>query len=118
MTSTMISVNIDRSEPLDLHDQVAAETVGRSGRRSRTGGSAPLGKGHGSSAGREQEHGAASDAHSSWRRACRVPSRSRHHRDRHAQQSAVLEQVRALVEFARHQGYRRGEIIKMIETMP
>ncbi len=25
MTSTMISVNIDRSEPLDLHDQVAAE---------------------------------------------------------------------------------------------
>jgi GntR family transcriptional regulator len=34
------------------------------------------------------------------------------------QKSAVLRQVRELVDFARHQGYRREDIIEMIATLP
>ncbi|HKH87221.1 MAG TPA: GntR family transcriptional regulator [Acidimicrobiales bacterium] len=34
------------------------------------------------------------------------------------QQSAVLERVRELVEFARCQGYRREDVVQMIETLP
>jgi GntR family transcriptional regulator len=34
------------------------------------------------------------------------------------QKSALLQQVRDLVEFARRQGYRRDEIIEMIATLP
>jgi GntR family transcriptional regulator len=34
------------------------------------------------------------------------------------EKSAVLQQVRELVEFARHQGYRRDEVIGMIEALP
>ena len=34
------------------------------------------------------------------------------------EKSAVLSQVRELVEFARHQGYRREEVIEMIATLP
>src|SRR5580698_688427 len=34
------------------------------------------------------------------------------------QKSAVLRQVRDLVEFARHQGYRREDVIEMIARLP
>jgi GntR family transcriptional regulator len=34
------------------------------------------------------------------------------------EKSAVLRQVRDLIEFARHQGYRREEVIEMIATLP
>jgi GntR family transcriptional regulator len=34
------------------------------------------------------------------------------------EKSAVLRQVRELVEFARHQGYRREDVIEMIATLP
>ena len=34
------------------------------------------------------------------------------------EKSAVLRQVRELVEFARHQGYRREDVIEMIEALP
>jgi GntR family transcriptional regulator len=34
------------------------------------------------------------------------------------EKSAVLRQVRSLVEFARHQGYRREDLIEMIATLP
>ena len=34
------------------------------------------------------------------------------------QQSVVVKRVRELVEFARRQGYRREEIIQMIEGLP
>jgi hypothetical protein len=30
----------------------------------------------------------------------------------------VLRHVRELVEFARHQGYRREDVIEMIATLP
>jgi GntR family transcriptional regulator len=34
------------------------------------------------------------------------------------EQSLVLGHVRELVEFARHQGYRREDVIEMIATLP
>jgi GntR family transcriptional regulator len=34
------------------------------------------------------------------------------------EKSLVLRQVRELVEFARHQGYRRQDVIDMIATLP
>jgi GntR family transcriptional regulator len=34
------------------------------------------------------------------------------------EKSAVLRQVRDLVDFARHQGYRREDVIEMIATLP
>jgi GntR family transcriptional regulator len=34
------------------------------------------------------------------------------------QRSAVLRQVRELVDFARRQGYRREDVIGMIEGLP
>ena len=35
-----------------------------------------------------------------------------------SQQSAVLQQIGALLEFARRHGYRRDEVIQMIERYP
>lgn len=119
MTSTMISVNIDRSEPLDLHDQVAAEI-----RRAIADGEAgpgdrlPLVKDMAAVLGVNKNtvlramHILRGEGLVEFRRGRGITVTGT------PQQSAVLEQVRALVEFARHQGYRRGEIIKMIETMP
>jgi GntR family transcriptional regulator len=34
------------------------------------------------------------------------------------QKGAVLDRVRELVEFARHQGYRREDLIDMIALLP
>jgi GntR family transcriptional regulator len=34
------------------------------------------------------------------------------------EKGAVLHQVRELVDFARHQGYRRDEVIEMIASLP
>jgi GntR family transcriptional regulator len=34
------------------------------------------------------------------------------------QQSAVLGRIRELVDFARGQGYRREDVVRMIETLP
>jgi GntR family transcriptional regulator len=34
------------------------------------------------------------------------------------EKSAVLRRVRDVVEFARHQGYRREDVIEMISTLP
>jgi GntR family transcriptional regulator len=34
------------------------------------------------------------------------------------ERSAVLREVRELVEFARHRGYRREDVVQMIEALP
>jgi len=119
VTSTMISVNIDRSEALALHDQVAAEI-----RRAIADGEAgpgdrlPLVKDIAAVLGVNKNtvlramHLLRDEGLLEFRRGRGITVTGT------PQQSAVLEQVRALVEFARHQGYRRGEVIKMIETMP
>ena len=115
----MISVNIDRSEPLALHDQVAAEI-----RRAIADGEAgpgdrlPLVKDIAAVLGVNKNtvlramHLLRDEGLLEFRRGRGITVTGT------PQKSAVLEQVRSLVEFARHQGYRRGEIIKMIETMP
>jgi GntR family transcriptional regulator len=119
VTSTMISVNIDRSEALALHDQVAAEirraiAEGEAGPGDRL----PLVKDIAAVLGVNKNtvlramHLLRDEGLLEFRRGRGITVTGT------PQQSAVLEQVRALVEFARHQGYRRGEVIKMIETMP
>ena len=119
MTSTMIPVTIDRSEALALHDQVAAEI-----RRAIADGEAgpgdrlPLVKdiavvlGVNKNTVLQAMYLLRDEGLVEFRRGRGITVTGT------PQQSAVLEQVRALVEFARHQGYRRGEVIKMIETMP
>ena len=118
--STMISVNIDRSEPVALHDQVAAEirraiaegeagpgerlplikdiaavldvnknTVIRAMHILRDEGLVEFGRGRGITV--------VGDA----------PGKS-----------AVLRQARELVRFARQHGYRRDELIRLIEQLP
>ena len=119
MTSTMIPVTIDRSEALALHDQVAAEI-----RRAIADGEAgpgdrlPLVKdiavvlGVNKNTVLQAMYLLRDEGLVEFRRGRGITVTGT------PQQSAVLEQVRALVEFARHQGYWRGEVIKMIETMP
>ena len=119
MTRTMISVNIDRSESVALHDQVAAEirraiaegeagpgerlplakdiaavlgvnknTVLRAMHILRDEGLVEFGRGNGITVAGTPQHG------------------------------AVVKRVRELLDFCRTQGYRRDEIIQMIESLP
>ncbi|HVA07846.1 MAG TPA: GntR family transcriptional regulator [Acidimicrobiales bacterium] len=115
----MIPVNIDRSEPLALHDQVAAEI-----RRAIADGEAgpgdrlPLVKDIAGVLGVNKNtvlramHLLRDEGLVEFRRGRGITVTGT------PQQSAVLEQVRALVDFARHQGYRRAEVIQMIEALP
>lgn len=120
MASTMLDVNIDRSEPVALHDQVAAEirraiaegeagpgerlplvkdiagvlgvnknTVIRAMHILRDEGLLEFGRGRGITV--------SGDA----------PGKS-----------AVLQRTRDLVRFARQHGYRRDELILLIERLP
>jgi GntR family transcriptional regulator len=115
----MFSVNIDRSESLALHDQVAAAI-----RRAIADGEAgpgerlPLVKDIAAVLGVNRNtvlramHLLRDEGLLEFRRGRGITVTGT------PQQSAVLEQVRVLVEFARHQGYRRREVIQMIEALP
>jgi GntR family transcriptional regulator len=119
MTSTMLDVNIDRSESIPLHDQVAAEI-----RRAIADGEAksgerlPLAKDIAAVLGVNKntvlralhilrDEGLLEFARGRGISVSGTP-----------QKSAVLRQARDLVEFARHQGYRREDVIDMIATLP
>jgi|SRR5665213_3639543 len=119
MTRTMISVNIDRSEPVALHDQVAAEI-----RRAVADGEAgpgerlPLAKDIAAILGVNKntvlramhilrEEGLVQFGRGNGITVTGTP-----------QQGAVVKRVRELVEFCRTQGYRRDEVIQMIEGLP
>jgi GntR family transcriptional regulator len=119
MTRTMISVNVDRSEPVALHDQVAAEI-----RRAIAEGEAqpgerlPLAKDIAAILGVNKntvlramhilrDEGLVEFGRGNGITVTGTP-----------QQSAVVNRVRELVEFCRMQGYRRGEVIQMIESLP
>jgi GntR family transcriptional regulator len=119
MTRTMISVNIDRSEPVALHDQVAAEI-----RRAIAEGEAqpgerlPLAKDIAAILGVNKntvlramhilrDEGLVEFGRGNGITVTGTP-----------QQSAVVKRVRELVEFCRAQGYRRCEVIQMIESLP
>jgi GntR family transcriptional regulator len=119
MTSTMIFVNVDRSDPLDLHDQVAAEI-----RRAIADGEAapgerlPLVKDIAAVLGVNKNtvlramHILRDEGLLEFTRGRGITVSGT------PEKSAVLRQVRDLVDFARHQGYRREDVIEMIATLP
>ncbi len=119
MTSTMFSVNIDRSDPLPLHHQVAAQI-----RRAIADGEAgpgdrlPLVKDIAAVLGVNKNtvlramHILRDEGLLEFTRGRGITVTGTPER------SAVLRRVRDLVEFARLQGYRRDEIVDMITGLP
>jgi GntR family transcriptional regulator len=119
MPSTMFSVEVDRSDPLALHDQVAAEirraiAEGEAGPGERL----PLAKDLAAVLGVNKN---------TVLRALRILrdeglldfTRGRSITVAGTpQDGAVVKRVRELVEFCRSQGYRRGEVIELIERLP
>lgn len=119
MTSTMLSLHVDRSEPVALHDQVAAEirraiAEGEAGPGERL----PLAKDIAAVLGVNKNtvlramHILRDEGLLEFQRGRGITVAGTRER------SAVLEQVRGLVEFARREGYRREDVIQMIEGIP
>ena len=115
----MISVNIDRSEPVALHDQVAAEirraiAEGEAGPGERL----PLVKDIAAVLGVNKNtvlramHILRDEGLVDFTRGRGISVSGT------PQKSAVLRRVRELVDFARREGYRREDLIRMIETLP
>jgi GntR family transcriptional regulator len=119
MTSTMISVNIDRSEPVALHDQVAAEI-----RRAIADGEAgpgerlPLVKDIAAVLGVNKNtvlramHILRDEGLVDFTRGRGITVAGT------PQRGAVLQGARELLRFARQNGYRREELIRLIEEIP
>jgi GntR family transcriptional regulator len=119
MTSTMLHVNVDRSEPLPLHDQVAGQI-----RRAIADGEAgpgerlPLAKDLAAVLGVNRNtvlralHILRDEGLLEFRRGRGITVAGT------PQRGAVLAQVRELVDFASRQGYERGELIQMISDLP
>ena len=114
----MFSVNIDRSEPVALHDQVAAEirraiAEGEAGPGERL----PLVKDIAAVLGVNKNtvlramHILRDEGLLDFTRGRGITVAGT------PQKSAVLRQVRELMDFARRQGYRREDVIGMIESL-
>ena len=119
MTRTMLSVNIDRKEPMALHDQVAAEirraiAEGEAGPGERL----PLAKDLAAVLGVNKNtvlralHILRDEGLLEFTRGRGISVSGT------PQKSAVLTQVRELIEFARLNGYRRDDVIEMITGLP
>jgi GntR family transcriptional regulator len=119
MTSTMLDVNIDRSRPVPLHDQVAAQirraiAEGEAGPGERL----PLAKDLAAVLGVNKNtvlralHVLREEGLLEFRRGRGITVAGT------PQRGAVVTQVRNLIEFARQQGYGRGEVIQMIKDLP
>jgi GntR family transcriptional regulator len=115
----MLTVNIDRSDPVLLHDQVAAEirraiAEGEAGPGERL----PLVKDIAAVLGVNKNtvlramHILRDEGLLEFTRGRGITVAGT------PEKSAVLRQVRELVNFARRQGYRREDVIAMIETLP
>jgi len=114
----MFPVNIDRSEPVPLHDQVAAEI-----RRAIADGEAgpgerlPLAKDIAAVLGVNKNtvlralHILRDEGLLEFTRGRGITVAGT------PEKSAVLRQVRELLSFARHQGYRPDEVVQMIEGL-
>ncbi len=119
MTRTMILVNIDRSEPVALHDQVAAEI-----RRAIADGEA----GPGDRLPLAKDIAAVLEVNKNTvlraMHILRDEGLVEFGRGRGItvsgtpQRSAVMSRVQELVDFARQHGYRRDEVIDMIAGLP
>jgi GntR family transcriptional regulator len=119
MTRTMLNVNIDRTEATPLHDQVAAEI-----RRAIAEGEAkptdrlPLAKDIAAVLGVNKNtvlramHILRDEGLLEFKRGRGITVSGT------PQKSAVMKQVRELVDFARRQGYRREDVIEMITSLP
>jgi GntR family transcriptional regulator len=115
----MLSVKVDRSEPVALHDQVAAEI-----RRAIADGEAgpgerlPLAKDMAAILGVNKNtvlralHILRDEGLLDFQRGRGITVAGT------AQQSMVVKRVRELVDFCRIQGYRRDEVIQIIESLP
>jgi GntR family transcriptional regulator len=115
----MISVKVDRADPVALHDQVAAEI-----RRAIADGEAgpgdrlPLAKDMAAVLGVNKNtvlralHILRDEGLLDFQRGRGITVAGTPER------SAVINRVRELVEFCRTQGYRRDEVVEMIESLP
>ncbi|HXB47318.1 MAG TPA: GntR family transcriptional regulator [Streptosporangiaceae bacterium] len=119
MTSTMLEVNLDRANPLPLHDQVAAQirraiAEGEAGPGDRL----PLAKDLAAVLGVNKNtvlralHVLRDEGLLEFRRGRGITVAGT------PQRGAVLGQVRSLVQFARQHGYGRDEVIQMIMDLP
>lgn len=113
----MLEVNIDRNDPILLHDQVAAEirraiAEGEAGPGERL----PLAKDIAAVLGVNKNtvlralHILRDEGLVEFTRGRGITVTGT------PEKSAVVERVRELVEFARHRGYRREDVIAMIEA--
>jgi GntR family transcriptional regulator len=119
MTSTMLDVNVDRSDPLPLHEQVAARI-----RRAIADGEAgpgqrlPLAKDLAAVLGVNKNtalralHLLRDEGLLEFRRGRGITVAGT------PQRGAVLTQARGLVQFARRHGYGREELIQIIRDLP
>ena len=119
MARTMLDVNIDRAGPVPLHDQVAAQI-----RRAIAEGEAspgerlPLAKDLAAVLGVNKNtvlralHILREEGLLEFRRGRGITVAGT------PQRGAVLARTRDLLEFARHHGFGRDEIIQIIESLP
>lgn len=119
MTSTMLDVNVNRSDPLPLHDQVAAQI-----RRAIADGEAgpgerlPLAKDLAAVLGVNKNtvlralHLLREEGLLEFRRGRGITVVGT------PQRGAVLARARELVEFARRHGLSRDQVIQMIQDLP
>jgi GntR family transcriptional regulator len=119
MTRTMLDVNVDRSGPVPLHDQVAAQirraiADGKAGPGDRL----PLAKDLAAVLGVNKNtvlralHILREEGLLEFRRGRGITVVGT------PQRGAVLARTRDLIEFARGHGFRREEVIQMIESLP
>ena len=119
MTSTMLDVNLDRSASLPLHDQVAAQirraiAQGEAGPGERL----PLARDLAAVLGVNKNtvlralHILRDEGLLEFRRGRGVTVAGT------LQRGAVLARARELLDFARHHGFGREELIEMLESLP
>jgi GntR family transcriptional regulator len=119
MSSTMFDVKVDRTEATPLHDQVAAEirraiAEGEAGPGERL----PLAKDLAAVLGVNKNtvlralHILRDDGLLDFQRGRGITVAGT------PEQSAVVKRVRDLIDYCRAQGYRRDEVIQIIEGLP
>jgi len=118
MTSTMLVVDVDRSDPFPLHDQVAAEI-----RRAVDDGEAgpgdrlPLAKDLAAVLGVNKNtvlrslHILRQEGLLEFKRGRGITVAGT------PQRGALVEWIRDLLDFARHRGYQPAEVVELIEPM-
>jgi GntR family transcriptional regulator len=119
MTRTMLDVNVSRSAPAPLHDQVAAQ-IRRAiaDGEARPGERLPLARDIAAVLGVNKNtvlralHLLREEGLLEFRRGRGITVAAT------PEHGAVLAQVRNLIEFARENGYDRGEVIQMIRELP